>query len=344
MKKIFSVCHIGAGRIGFTLEFDKKRAKPASHIGMWEKNGNVKLSAVCEKKDIKKSQLNKISKGAKIYKDYVKAIQTEKPDIVSIATWKDSHFKITNKCIDLGVKVIVLEKPLANSLKQANLLTKKIKKNKVKVLINHRRRFDEKIIKLKQLIKAGIIGDIIQVSSYYVYGVLTTGTHLVDTLRMLLNDVAGEVKSVNGFKNTHDFYHPKDDQNIDGVLIFNNNLKATIQSLDIKKYDNFDIYLYGTKGKILITEIGRSVLLYEIIKSPEHKGFEELKLSPKIIFGPKPRNQFGLLAKNAVDCLLNIKTKPLCDEKDSFIDMVIIDALVQSSKQKNKNIKINLNK
>ena len=344
MKKIFLVCHIGCGRFGFTLEFDKTRSKPASHVGMWAKNKNVKLIAVCEKNEIKKTQLNKITKGAKIYKDYIKAIKIEKPDIVSIATWKDSHFKITNKCIDLGVKVIVLEKPLANNLKQANLLSKKIKEKRVKVLINHRRRFDKKIIKLRQLIKAGIIGDIVQVSSYYVYGVLTTGTHLIDTLRMLLNDVAGEIKSVNGFKNTLNFYHPKDDENIDGVLIFKNNLKATIQSLDIKKYDNFDIYLYGTKGKILITGIGRTVFLYKITKSPEHEGFKELKLFPKTIFGPKPRDQFGLLAKNAVDCLLNNKTKSLCDEKDSYVDMTVIDALVKSSRQKNRNIKINLKK
>ena len=83
MKKIYSVCHIGAGRIGFTLEFDKRRAKPATHIGMWEKNKNVKLSAVCEKNEIKKSKLNKISKSAKIYKNYIKAIQIESTPIKS---------------------------------------------------------------------------------------------------------------------------------------------------------------------------------------------------------------------------------------------------------------------
>ena len=54
MKKFVSVCHIGAGRIGFTLEFDKKkRLKPASHIGMWKKNKQVKLSGICEKKNKK---------------------------------------------------------------------------------------------------------------------------------------------------------------------------------------------------------------------------------------------------------------------------------------------------
>ncbi len=194
MKKKIKVCHIGAGRIGFSLEFDKKRKKPASHLGMWKANKKINLVAVCEKKPLDKKLLNKISKNIILYKNYSKMIQVEMPDIVSIATWKDTHFQITNRCIDLGIKVIVLEKPLANNLRQAIYLSKKIKRKKVKVLVNHRRRYDKKIIDLRKKIKSGIIGEITQVSSYYVYGVLTTGTHLVDTLRMLLNDTAGEVK------------------------------------------------------------------------------------------------------------------------------------------------------
>ena len=116
--------------------------------------------------------LDKISKNIRVYKNFDKMIKNEKPDIVSIATWKDTHYAITNKCIDLGIKVIVLEKPLANNINQAIRLHKKINK-KVKVLVNHRRRYDEEIIKLKNKINSGFIGDIIQVSSYYVYGILT---------------------------------------------------------------------------------------------------------------------------------------------------------------------------
>ena len=340
MKKKIIVCHIGAGRIGFSLEFDKKRKKPASHLGMWKANKKINLVAVCEKKPLDKKLLNKISKNIILYKNYSKMIQVEMPDIVSIATWKDTHFQITNRCIDLGIKVIVLEKPLANNLRQAIYLSKKIKRKKVKVLVNHRRRYDKKIIDLRKKIKSGIIGKITQVSSYYVYGVLTTGTHLVDTLRMLLNDTAGEVKKVIGFNNDFGFHCPKDDKNIDGILIFKNNLKATIQTLNIKKYDNFDIYLYGTKGKILISGIGRSGLLFKVIKSPEHEGFEELNQVPKIIFGPKPRNQFGLLADNAVNCFIKKKEKPYCDDYESLIDMKIINGLITSSKKNNKVITI----
>ena len=341
MKKIIKVCHIGTGRIGFSLEFDKRRKKPATHLGMWTSNRNVNLVGICDKKKINKNKLGKVIRNVRAYKNFEKMVKIERPEIVSIATWKDSHFRITNRCIDLGIKVIVLEKPLANNLKQAIKLSKKIKRKKVKVIVNHRRRFDKKIIELRKKIKQGMIGDIMQVSSYYVYGILTTGTHLIDTLRMLLVDVAGEVKEVVGFKNNDNLFCPKDDLNIDGVMVFKNNLKATIQSLNMKKYDNFDIYIYGTKGKILISEIGRSGFLFKVINSPEHEGFEELSNIPKHLFGPKPRDQFGKLAENAVDCLTKRKIKPLCDDRESLIDMKIISSLVKSSKKKNYPIKIN---
>ena len=68
-------------------------------------------------------------------------------------------------------------------------------------------------------------------SANYVYGILTTGTHLIDTLRMLLNNVAGEVTHVIGVKNEFNNFCPKDDQNIDGYLFFKNGLKASLQSL-----------------------------------------------------------------------------------------------------------------
>ena len=34
-------------------------------------------------------------------------IINEKPDIVSISTWKDTHCKKAKDCLNLGVKVIV---------------------------------------------------------------------------------------------------------------------------------------------------------------------------------------------------------------------------------------------
>ncbi len=341
MSKKIPVCMIGAGRIGLKLEFDKKRIKPATHYGMWVKNKRFELKGICDNQEIEKRYKKKIKKKIIFYKDFKKMILAEKPKVVSISTWKDSHFDITNKCLDLGVKVIVLEKPLANNINQAKKLVNKIKKKKAKVIVNHRRRFDDDIINLKRKLENNIIGEIIQVSSFYVYGLLTTGTHLIDTLRMLMKNLAGDIVEVSGIKNTKGNFKPKDDENYDANLRFKNGLIATIQNLDMKSYDNFDIHIFGRKGKILISGIGRNILMYKVIQSPEHTGFTELATHPLKLNKSKPRLQFNKLSHNALECLSSKKT-PLCSAKESYIDMVVIEKIIQSAKKKSKFLKIKI--
>ena len=63
--------------------------------------------------------------------------------------------------------------------------------------------------------------------------VFTTGTHLIDTLRMLFVETCGEVHQVSGFKNNKKNFKPIDDQNLDGFIKFKNGLTATLQNLDM---------------------------------------------------------------------------------------------------------------
>jgi len=332
---------IGAGRIGLKLEFDKKRIKPASHYGMWIKNKRFELKGICDNQEIEKNYKKKINQKIPFYKDFKEMILVEKPEIVSISTWKDSHFEITNKCLDLGIKIIVLEKPLANSINEAKNLIDKIKKKKAKVIVNHRRRFDEDIIGLKKKLENKLIGEIIQISSFYVYGLLTTGTHLIDTLRMLMKNIAGDIVAVSGVKNSMKNFKPKDDENYDASLRFKNGLLATIQNLDMKSYDNFDIHIFGKKGKILISGIGRDILKFKVVKSPEHAGFTELTSSPQQLNNKKPRLQFNKLAQNALECFL-YKKPPLCSALESYKDMIVIAKIIESADKKSKFLKVKI--
>lgn len=340
-KKV-PVCVLGAGRIGLSHEFDKKRLKPASHVGMWLRNKKCNLVGICDKQESQFIMAKKLSKNINFYTDPKKMILKENPKIISIATWKDTHFKMTKLCIEMGIKVIVLEKPLANNISQSKEILSFLKKYNVKILVNHRRRYDVEIIKLKKKLENGLIGDIMQASSYYVYGLLTTATHVIDTLRFLFENIAGEIKEVYGFKNRFNNFSSSDDQNYEAVLVFSNGLKVTLQSLDMKSYDNFDFYIYGKRGKILITEIGRSILKFNIQKSPEHSGFTELSQKPTKLCSSKPRNQFAKLADNALDCLKNKKAVPLCSARDSYIDMEIINKIIKSAKNNSRVQKINI--
>ena len=339
MDKKIKVCLIGAGRIGLFLEADKKRLKPASHFGMWMKEKQINLSAICDKNFDSFLFAKKFKKNIKFYKNINLLLAKEKPDIVSICTWKNTHYSITKKCIDFGVKTIVLEKPLATKISDGKKLINLAKKHSVKIIVNHRRRFDKEIIQLRKKINNGIIGEIKKVNCSYVYGIQATGTHVVDTLRMLLNNQAGEIEKVVGIKSHKKDFCSNDDVNLDAVLIFQNGLTCSIQVMNIKDYDIFDFHIFGSKGKILISGIGRDIYQYKIVNSKEHSGFKEL--NPKFIklCRSSPRPQFKMLAQNAMDCFKK-KSNPLCDEVDSYKALCVLNALIKSANNNSRKIKV----
>ena len=176
----------------------------------------------------------------------------------------------------------------------------------------------------------GAIGEILQVSSYYVYGLLTTGTHVVDTLRFFLKDVAGEVMWVSAFVNEFKTFHPDDDPDIDGFIGFENGLKVSIQSLNMKDYNIFDFFFYGRNGKMVFNNIGREVAFFEVVSSPEHQGFTELSNDPSKKYGGIPREQFRFLADNVIDCLEG-RADSLSTGEDSLKALEILSAMEESA-------------
>ncbi len=339
MKKI-KVCIIGLGRFGMLLENDEKRLKPATHFGLWSNSKNVSLVGVSDNDLSKEKIVKKKNSKIKFYTNYKKMLHECKPDIISIVTWKDTHFSITKYASNFGVKVIILEKPLANNKSQGKKLINIIKKNKTHLIVNHRRRFDDEVINLQKNIYKNNYGNALQATVSYVYGILATGTHVIDTLRMLFSKRYGDIIDVIGIKDKNQSFCSPDDFNLNGVLFFEKGLICYIQVLNIKKYDIFDFDLLFEKNKIKITGIGRDIYKYRIKKSQEHSNFTELDDDFRLrLAGPKPRNQFKLLEKNAINCLQG-KEKPNSSGIDSYKALVIIDTLIKSSKNNSKKIKV----
>jgi predicted dehydrogenase len=321
---------LGAGRIGMLLEEDPKRLKPATHLGMWLDTPRADLVAVCDRDPAKLEVAGRLAPGVTIYADPEELLRVERPDVISIATWKDSHYELLKLAMAGGVRVIVCEKPIAEELEHAREVVAEAAERGVALLINHRRRFDSLLHTVREELRAGLIGDVLAASSYYVYGLLTTGTHLVDTLRFLLVDVAGEVTWASGFANALPHFAPPDDPCVDAVLGFESGLKATVQSLDMKRYDHFHFELFGTEGKLVLKNIGRDVEVFRIVESPEHEGFTELADTPAERRGGAPRNQFRALAENALDCLAGTATS-LSTGEDSLRALEILLAIRESA-------------
>ena len=271
-KERYTAAVIGTGRIGMLLENDPKRLKPATHVGMWLKHPRFELAAVCDTDASKFDTARSLAPGVACYTDPRSLLREAAPDVVSIATWRDTHYEMMKLALEHGVRAIVCEKPIAESREHARRAVDAAGRRGVHLLINHRRRFDPLLYPFRDDLKNGIIGELLQANAFYVFGLVTTGTHLIDTLRMFLGPIAGEIAWAAAFPNSLPTFHPDDDPNFDGFVGFENGLKAAIQSLSMKDYDNFDFHFYGRQGKAVFTNIGRRIEIYRVTESAETPG------------------------------------------------------------------------
>ena len=337
--KRYRAAVIGAGRIGLRLESDPVRRKPATHAGTWLKSGRTELVGLCDINPEMPAAAAGLAPGVATYSDPERMLKEQKPDIVSIATHQDTHIGLIRTALSHGARAIVCEKPISNDPAGAAAVVAEARSAGVALIINHARRFDPTFQKLAREIAAGRIGEALQVSGYYVYGLVSTGTHLVDTIRMLLSPVAGEVAWVAGWPMMPASFHPQGDPNVDGVLGFDSGLKATVQALNMKDYDFFEIDVFGRAGLATCHGIGRRAAVYPVVESKINAGFTEIADEPAEQWGPSPESFFAAMATNVIECL-DGKATPASTGEDSLKALEILSAMKVSAESGGKVIKL----
>ncbi|MDP4132475.1 MAG: Gfo/Idh/MocA family oxidoreductase [Bacillota bacterium] len=94
------------------------------------------------------------------YTDYKELLKKEKPTLVAIATESGKHAKIALDCIEEGCNVII-EKPIALSIEDADAIIKKAKEKGVMVCANHQNRFNKSVQKIRSAIEEGRFGKLL---------------------------------------------------------------------------------------------------------------------------------------------------------------------------------------
>jgi predicted dehydrogenase len=146
---------IGCGRIS------------KNHIeALINNSDDCKLVALCdivENKAIerKKQYENSIEgTSVKVYTDYIQMLKNEKIDVVSICTESGYHANNAIDCLNHG-KHVLIEKPMALSLEDADKIIELGKEKNLKVGVCHQNRFNPPIQKLRRAVEEGRFGKII---------------------------------------------------------------------------------------------------------------------------------------------------------------------------------------
>ena len=137
---------IGCGRIS------------PNHIAAAKANG-LEIVGVCDiyPKNMKDKILKFELGSVHTYTDYKEMISAEKPELVAICTESGKHAAIALDCIDAGCNVII-EKPIALSLADADEIIRRGREKGVKVCANHQNRFNKSIQKIRDAVDKGRFG------------------------------------------------------------------------------------------------------------------------------------------------------------------------------------------
>ena len=118
-------------------------------------NNHLEIMALCDiVPDHMKDKVlkHKLPADVKQYTSYHEMLEEIHPDLVAIATESGKHAQIALDCIDAGCNLII-EKPIALSLKDSDAIIEKAQAKGVKVCACHQNRFNKSVQRIREAIE-----------------------------------------------------------------------------------------------------------------------------------------------------------------------------------------------
>jgi predicted dehydrogenase len=163
------------------------------HVRVYGELNDVELVGIV---DINRAAAERAGKGRLIeaYTDVEEMLAKARPDIVSIAVPTSMHHSVALQVIEFGADVLV-EKPIASSLEEAEQITSAAERAGVRLMVGHIERFNPAVRELKNRIdQAGTIFQTVarRVGPFPerirdVGVVVDLAAHDIDAMRFLLN-------------------------------------------------------------------------------------------------------------------------------------------------------------
>ena len=129
------------------------------HLPEYSTNPNAKLVGYYDK-NIDRAGKMAEKYGGKVYETYFELLNDPEIDAVSVCVENRNHAEITNAALYAGKHVLV-EKPMAVTLAECESMVAAAEFNGKYLMVGHNMRFDPVHRRAKELLKNGVIGDVI---------------------------------------------------------------------------------------------------------------------------------------------------------------------------------------
>lgn len=109
-------------------------------------------------------------------------------DLLVIATPDRTHASVLQSLLAAPSPppLLIVEKPLCVTPEELALLKKLVPPSTTRIIVDHSRRFNAGVFRMRDLLHSGELGQLLSVHWTYYAGWFHTGVHVVDTLRILM--------------------------------------------------------------------------------------------------------------------------------------------------------------
>jgi predicted dehydrogenase len=325
---VFKAAVIGLGKIGLMFDINSKQEKPSSHIFAYRLAPEIDLVAAVGVRQEQGDYLRQVAPEVSFYLDTASMLANHQPDIISICTPPTVRLELIQTILKLSKpRVIFCEKPVANSIEEANQIASLLQSYDCLLIPNLSRRWNEGTGKVRQVIREQQFGKLEKIHLRYTRGIYNTGAHLFDLVRFF----AGDMDNVRVIDLVSTSLHPDSDPSYSFTFTVGDKVTGFAEAFDDRNYIIFELDLYFDKGKIEIVRAGDEIRYYTAGTDPLFMGFQSLLLSHKDENLLKGSSNIQNAVKHLVDLVEN-GAEPISTLEDGVYPLYVAEALIRSYK------------
>lgn len=328
----------GLGRIAFLLEKDKKRYHPCTHAGVILHSYLKKYFKLKGIFDPNPERMKAFLKDWNLDSNKVlidlETIKKENFDFAVISSSSNAHYENLTFCIKKKIPYILIEKPIVQNLEEFKKIYKLAKQNRIKIWVNHERRYHPIYQFTKDVLRQCLYGEVKTIRASVLTSsrdpgigfqkigggpLLHDGTHAIDFLDFLFEEIPDVLRS-------EIFYFPKSniEKRVIALLRYKKEQYVFLEVGGERNYFQFEIDIQTTNSRILLSNDGHKFFLSK--ESSLYSGFRSLEETsfPKKLF---QKNPWIELYKEIIQNFKNLSTRQTGNLEANFRILKTIDKI-----------------
>ncbi|MCO6431384.1 MAG: Gfo/Idh/MocA family oxidoreductase [Deltaproteobacteria bacterium] len=169
---------VGLGRIGLGYDLAASESEVFSHTKAFMTHPGYELLAGADPSAERRSEFEAFSRKP-AYQNLTDLLSNCLPDVIAIAVPTELHLPAVRDAAKDGVKLLLLEKPIALNTEEASSIARIAGEKGIKLFVNYMRRCDPGLRELTTDIKRGFLGRPVAGRLIYCKGLFNNASHFL---------------------------------------------------------------------------------------------------------------------------------------------------------------------